>query len=797
MRGVKMNATINFNSVKPSKFTLSQRRASYYEVSDIITASQFKADDDDIKALEDIDLVYRALCAVLYNFAPLSGHPGGSISSGRIAQALLFSTMDYDFYDPQKKENDILSYSAGHKAMGLYALWALRNELLRAAGASLPGEKHQLRLEDLLGFRRSPAGKTPLFRQFGSKSLDGHPTPLTPFVKLATGASGVGAGATAGLALAAADIYGANCPMVHMLEGEGGLTPGRVSEALAAAATAQLSHLVMHVDWNQSSIDSDNVCSESSKPGDYVQWSPGELAYLNDWNVIHVANGHDFFQILSAQQFARSNKDNRQPTAIIYRTIKGWKYGIEGSSAHGAGHKFASDGYYAPLNDFETRFGVRMPRYCAAKPSPDAVEACFYETLLAVRKAVENCPVLTAFALKNINEASFRLEAAGRVPRAKAPSPEKAYALDAETVPAGLALKAGREATLRETLGNVLNHVGSITDGAVMAAAADLYSSTSINLAGSGFGEGFFNCVTNPAARLVSAGGICEDGMGALMSGLSSFGSHIGVTSSYAAFIAPLEHIAARLHAIGQQGRRDLDGKPFDTFIMINAHAGLKTGEDGPTHADPQALQLLEGNFPKGALITLTPWEPQEIWPLMAAALNRRPAVIAPFITRPAEKVTDRKASGLPPATAAVKGIYPLLKAGRGQRHGTIVLQGNGITTVFVNEVLPEIKKLGLNLNVYYVASRELFDLLGDSEKEKIYPARLAQEAMGITDFTAPTMHYWVCSAEGRARTLHPFRNGRYPGSGKAADVMTEAGLDGAAQLEAVKNYAEFIALQK
>lgn len=792
-----MNATINFNSVKPSKPPLSQRRASYYEVSDIITASQFKVDDCEIKALEDIDLIYRSLCAVLYNFAPLSGHPGGSISSGRIAQALLFSTMAYDFSDPQKKENDIISYAAGHKAMGLYALWALRNELLRAAGAGLPEEKYQLRLEDLLGFRRSPSGETPLFRKFGSKSLDGHPVPLTPFVKLATGASGVGAGATAGLALAAADIYGPNCPVVNMIEGEGGLTPGRVSEAMAAAATAQLSNLVMHVDWNQASIDSNNVCSENSKPGDYVQWAPGELAYLNDWNVIHVANGHDFFQILSAQQFACTNKDNRQPTAIVYRTTKGWKYGIEGSSAHGSGHKFASEGYYAALYGFETRFGVKMPRCSPALSSPEEMEACFYETLLTVRKAVENTPSLTAFALQRINQAAASLAAAARTPRAKAPSSERAYELDPKTVPAGLALNAGQETTLREALAGVLNHASAVTGGAVMAASADLYSSTGLDLAGKGFGEGFFNAASNPAARLVAAGGICEDGMGALMSGLSSFGSHIGVTSSYAAFIAPLEHVAARMHAIGQQGRRDLDGKPFDTFVMINAHSGLKTGEDGPTHADPQALQLLEGNFPKGSMITLTPWEPQEIWPLMAAALNRRPAVIAPFITRPAEKVQDRETFGFPPASAALKGLYPLLKAERGQRHGTIVLQGNGVTTIFVTEVLPEIRKLGLNLNIFYVSSRELFDLLGDAEKERIYPGRLALEAMGITDFTAPTMHRWVCSTEGRARTLHPFRNGRYPGSGKAADVMRHAGLDARSQLDAVRNYAEFTALKK
>jgi len=31
-------------------------------------------------------------------------------------------------------------------------------------------------------------------------------------------------------------------------------------------------------------------------------------------------------------------------------------------------------------------------------------------------------------------------------------------------------------------------------------------------------------------------------------------------------------------------------------------------------------LQLLQENFPRGTAVTLTPWEPQEIWPLLATA---------------------------------------------------------------------------------------------------------------------------------------------------------------------------------
>jgi hypothetical protein len=30
----------------------------------------------------------------MFTYVPTSGHPGGSISSGRIAQALLFETLD-------------------------------------------------------------------------------------------------------------------------------------------------------------------------------------------------------------------------------------------------------------------------------------------------------------------------------------------------------------------------------------------------------------------------------------------------------------------------------------------------------------------------------------------------------------------------------------------------------------------------------------------------------------------------------------------------------------------------------
>ena len=88
--------------------------------------------------------------------------------------------------------------------------------------------------------------------------------------------------------------------------------------------------MTVHLDWNQASIDSERVCREGDEPGDYVQWEPAELFRLHDWNVVTVADGHDFPQVVAAQRLAAA-LDTGQPTAIVYRTHKGWHYGIEGA----------------------------------------------------------------------------------------------------------------------------------------------------------------------------------------------------------------------------------------------------------------------------------------------------------------------------------------------------------------------------------------------------------------------------------------------------------------------------------
>jgi transketolase len=781
-------------------FGFGPRRGTYTDVTQILQTEKPPLSPEEVRHFETLDLIYRSLCALLYNYVPMSGHPGGSISAGRLLSVILFEALNYDLAQPEREDADLISFAAGHKAMGLYAMWALRDEIARlCAPQLLPAEvKFRLRLEDLLGFRRNPITKTPLFRKFGAKALDGHPTPATPFIRLSTGASGVGVASSLGLAFGAKDYFGADAPRVHVVEGEGGLTPGRVAEALAGAGTASLGNAILHLDWNQASIDSNRVCREEEQPGDYVQWTPMELFHLHDWNVIFVPDGKDFQQVVAAQRAALA-QDNGQPTAVIYRTLKGWQYGIEGKAAHGAGHKLCSEGFCQALATLTGEADIMVPTCEAGKQrcmvgseGAATMEECFWESLKIVRKVIEdNRPVVEALSVRLV-AARDRLNRMRRHPRAGAPRVEAIYELAGKgtATPPELRLKPGSVTTLRGELGRALQHYNKASGGAILAVSADLLGSTSVNLAGAGFGEGYWNAVRNPGARLLSVGGICEDGMSGILSGLSTFGHHIGVESSYGAFIAALGHIAARLHAIGAQARQALTGEPYRPMIIVCAHAGLKTGEDGPTHADPQPLQLLQENFPRSTAITLTPWDPQEIWPLLAAALARRPAIIAPFVTRPNEKVLDRAQLGLAPAEDAANGVY-LLRKPRGKGEGTLVLQESGATYNFIQEALPLLEKDGLDPWVYYVASAELFDLLPTAKQRQIFPEERAREAMGITGFTLPTLYRWVRSDLGRSMTLHPFRGGHFLGSGQGEVVLAEAGLDGRSQYRSVKKYLE------
>src|SRR2546427_12865022 len=111
--------------------------------------------------------------------AAASGHPTSSMSAADLIAVLLTRHLHYDWLNPKDPNNDHLIYSKGHASPLAYAMF-------KAAGAITDAEMMT-------------------FRKFGSR-LQGHPTPVIPWVDVATGSLGQGLPIGVGVALAGHDL---------------------------------------------------------------------------------------------------------------------------------------------------------------------------------------------------------------------------------------------------------------------------------------------------------------------------------------------------------------------------------------------------------------------------------------------------------------------------------------------------------------------------------------------------------------------------------------------------------------
>ena len=75
---------------------LGNKRGVFVDISGYNKAG-YALNAQEFEALTKLDVAYRTLVALLYNYVPTSGHPGGSISSGRVVAHLLYSGLLYNF----------------------------------------------------------------------------------------------------------------------------------------------------------------------------------------------------------------------------------------------------------------------------------------------------------------------------------------------------------------------------------------------------------------------------------------------------------------------------------------------------------------------------------------------------------------------------------------------------------------------------------------------------------------------------------------------------------------------------
>jgi transketolase len=217
--------------------------------------------------------------------AAQSGHPTSSMSAADLMAVLMARHLHYDYDAPENPNNDHLIFSKGHASPLVYAMFV-------AAGAVSD--------EELL-----------TFRQFGSR-LQGHPTPLLPWVDVATGSLGQGMPIAAGIALAARDLD--HLPYhVWTLCGDSEMAEGSIWEAVEHAGIQGLSNLTVIVDVNRL-----GQRGETMHGWELSAYSG--RAQASGWNTIEI-DGHDIEAIDRAYTEAAQVTD--RPTMIIARTIKG------------------------------------------------------------------------------------------------------------------------------------------------------------------------------------------------------------------------------------------------------------------------------------------------------------------------------------------------------------------------------------------------------------------------------------------------------------------------------------------
>jgi transketolase len=223
--------------------------------------------------------------AVRCSAAAKSGHPTSAMSAADLMAVLVDKYLRFDFDDPKNPANDRLIFSKGHASTLLYAIY-------RAADA--------ISDEELLTYRK-----------LGSR-LEGHPTPVLPWVDVATGSLGQGLPIGVGVALAAK--YLDRLPYrTWVLLGDSEMAEGSQWEAFEHAMHYELDNLTAILDVNRLGQRGETM----------LGWdldAYAARAHSFGWHAIEI-DGHDVEAIDKAYAEAIGTTD--KPTVVIAHTIKG------------------------------------------------------------------------------------------------------------------------------------------------------------------------------------------------------------------------------------------------------------------------------------------------------------------------------------------------------------------------------------------------------------------------------------------------------------------------------------------
>ena len=269
-----------------------------------------------------------------------SGHPTSSMSAADLLAVLIGRHLRYDWDNPRSDANDHIIFSKGHASPLLYSIY-------KAVGVVSDEEL-------MTGYRR-----------FGSR-LEGHPTPVLPWVDVATGS--LGQGLPDGVGVALAGKYLDRLPYrVWVLCGDSEMAEGSIWEAIDKASYYQLSNLISIVDVNRL----------GQRGPTELQWDLEAYARRAEAFGARVLtiDGHDLAEIDHALA-AAGDTSGHQPTVVLARTIKGRGFSEVEDQNGWHGRPFPADMANRAIAELggERHLTIRGPRP-SPSPKPPAAAA--------------------------------------------------------------------------------------------------------------------------------------------------------------------------------------------------------------------------------------------------------------------------------------------------------------------------------------------------------------------------------------------------------------------------------------
>src|SRR3989475_2362316 len=320
-----------------------------------------------------------------------SGHPTSSLSAADLMAVLLAGHLRYDYAKADDPANDHLIFSKGHASPLVYAMF-------RAAGAI--------------------TDEAPLtFRKLGSR-LEGHPTPLLPWVDVEPGSLGQGLPIGVGIALAGKRPLAAPYH-VWILVGDSETAEGSIWEAFDHGGHEGLSNLTAILDINRL----------GQRGPTELQWDTAAYAArirAFGWDAI-VIDGHDLAAVDDALGRARGSE---RPTAIVAKTVKGKGVSFLEDKEGWHGKALDKDQAAQALKELGAEpartFDVakpprwtppafkRTPPHLATYGEPVATRKAYGEAIAALGAAREDVVALDAEVSNSTHAEDFKKAAADR-----------------------------------------------------------------------------------------------------------------------------------------------------------------------------------------------------------------------------------------------------------------------------------------------------------------------------------------------------------------------------------------------